>query len=45
MDEAIRCLDADFNRSADNHLFRVHAPSLVGITSYFKGESIHPTAA
>jgi cysteine synthase A len=45
MDEAIRRIEADFNRSADTHLFRVEVPSLTGITLYFKDESHHPTAS
>ena len=45
MDEAVRRINADFNRSADTHLFRVDVPSLSGITLYFKDESIHPTAS
>jgi cysteine synthase A len=45
MDEAIRRIDADFNRSADTHLFRVELPSCRDVTLYFKDESIHPTAS
>jgi cysteine synthase A len=45
MDEAVRRIEADFNRSADTHLFRVEVPALPGIPLYFKDESSHPTAS
>jgi cysteine synthase A len=45
MADALGRIDADFNRSADTHLFRVDVPSLPGITLYFKDESTHPTAS
>ena len=41
--EAVRRLEADFNRSADTHLFRLELPGLPDIELYFKDESTHPT--
>ena len=43
--EAIRRLDADFNRSADTHLFGVPLPGLDGVDLYIKDESVHPTGS
>jgi cysteine synthase A len=45
VNEAIRKIEADFNRSADTHLLRLDMPSVPGITLYFKDESIHPTGS
>jgi cysteine synthase len=45
VNEAIRKIEADFNRSADTHLLRLNIPSAPGITLYFKDESIHPTGS
>lgn len=44
-DEAVRRIDADFNRSADTHLIRVELPRFPGITLYLKDESVHPTGS
>jgi cysteine synthase A len=44
-DEAIRKIEADFNRSADTHLFRLELPSLKGVSIYMKDESTHPTGS
>jgi cysteine synthase A len=44
-DEAVRRIDADFNRSADTHLIRVELPKFPGITLYLKDESVHPTGS
>lgn len=41
--EAIRRLEADANRSADTHLFRLELPGIPGIELFFKDESTHPT--
>lgn len=41
--EAIRRIEADYNRSADTHLIRVDLPRHPGITLYLKDESSHPT--
>ena len=43
--EAIRRIEADFNRSADTHLIRVELPRYPGITLYLKDESSHPTGS
>jgi len=43
--EAIRKIEADFNRSADTHLVRLDLPRYAGITLYLKDESSHPTGS
>ena len=43
--EAVRRIEADFNRSADTHLIRVELPKFRGITLYLKDESVHPTGS
>ncbi len=43
--EAIRKIEADFNRSADTHLIRIELPRFPGITLYLKDESVHPTGS
>ena len=43
--EAIRKIEADFNRSADTHLIRIEVPALAGITLYLKDESTHATGS
>jgi cysteine synthase A len=45
LDEAVRRIEADFNRSADTHLIRVDLPRFPGITLYLKDESSHPTGS
>ena len=45
LDEALRRIEADFNRSADTHLLRLPIPAAPGITLYFKDESTHPTGS
>ncbi len=44
-DEAVKRIEADFNRSADTHLIRVELPRFQGITLYLKDESVHPTGS
>jgi cysteine synthase A len=44
-DEAMRRIEADFNRSSDTHLIRVDLPSVKGIQLYLKDESIHITGS
>jgi cysteine synthase A len=44
-DEAVRRIEADFNRSADTHLIRVELVKFSGITLYLKDESVHPTGS
>ncbi|AOH85075.1 cysteine synthase [Sphingomonas panacis] len=43
--EAIRRIEADYNRSADTHLIRLDLPRYPGITLYLKDESSHPTGS
>jgi cysteine synthase len=43
LNEAVRRIAADFNRSADTHLVRVELPRHGDITLYLKDESTHPT--
>ena len=42
---AIRIIEADYNRSADTHLFPLQLPGFAGIDLYFKDESSHPTGS
>ncbi len=43
--QAIRIIEADFNRSADTHLFPLQLPGFPDINLYFKDESSHPTGS
>jgi cysteine synthase A len=43
--QAIRRIEADFQRSADTHLFRLEVQGLSGIDIYLKDESTHPTGS
>ncbi|SLN29243.1 Cysteine synthase [Roseovarius albus] len=43
--DAIRKIEADYQRSADTHLFKLPIPSLDGIDIYLKDESTHPTGS
>jgi cysteine synthase A len=43
--DAVRIIEADFNRSADTHLFRLDIPGAPGIPLYLKDESTHPTGS
>ncbi|AGW91333.1 MULTISPECIES: PLP-dependent cysteine synthase family protein [Cupriavidus] len=43
--EAIRKIEADFNRSADTHLIPLDLPGYPDIHFYFKDESSHPTGS
>jgi cysteine synthase len=45
VDEAIRRVDADANRSADTHLHVFPLPAAWGIDLYLKDESVHPTGS
>ncbi|WP_232474049.1 PLP-dependent cysteine synthase family protein [Sphingomonas sp. MA1305] len=45
LNEAVRRIEADYNRSADTHLIRVELPRHPGITLYLKDESSHPTGS
>lgn len=43
--EAVRRIEADFQRSADTHLFRLDLPGLDRVDIYLKDESTHPTGS
>lgn len=43
--EAVRLIEADYNRSADTHLVPIALPRHAGITLYLKDESSHPTGS
>ncbi|WP_109807150.1 PLP-dependent cysteine synthase family protein [Sphingosinithalassobacter portus] len=45
LNEAIRKIEADFNRSADTHLIRMELDRFPDITLYLKDESSHPTGS
>lgn len=45
VNEAIRRIDADFQRSADTHLIKLPLPEYPGIDLYLKDESTHPTGS
>ena len=45
LNEAVRRIEADFNRSADTHLLQVPVPGVAGVTLYLKDESTHPTGS
>jgi cysteine synthase A len=43
--EAVRIIEADFNRSADTHLIPLRLPALPGVRVYLKDESSHRTGS
>ncbi|MBM3107607.1 PLP-dependent cysteine synthase family protein [Pseudomonas sp. V1] len=43
--EAIRIIEADFQRSADTHLIPLPLPGFPDVELYFKDESSHPTGS
>ncbi len=43
--EAVRRIEADYNRSADTHLIHLPLPHHSGIALYLKDESSHPTGS
>jgi len=43
--QAIRKIEADFNRSSDTHLIPLQIPGAPDIQLYFKDESTHPTGS
>jgi len=43
--EAVRRIEADYQRSADTHLIPLPLPGLPGIALYLKDESSHPTGS
>ena len=43
--EAIRRIEADYQRSADTHLIPLPLPGFAGIDLYLKDESSHPTGS
>ncbi|MGF1905967.1 PLP-dependent cysteine synthase family protein [Aliivibrio salmonicida] len=45
INNAIRKIEADYQRSADTHLIKLDLPMLNGIDVYLKDESTHPTGS
>jgi len=45
INNAIRKIEADFQRSADTHLIKLDMPQLTGVDIYLKDESTHPTGS
>lgn len=45
INNAVRKIEADYQRSADTHLIKLDLPSLSGIDIYLKDESTHPTGS
>ncbi|WP_153446813.1 PLP-dependent cysteine synthase family protein [Vibrio algicola] len=45
INQAITKIEADVQRSADTHLFKLDIPHLSGIDIYLKDESTHPTGS
>lgn len=45
LSDAVRKIEADYNRSADTHLIRLDLPAFPGISLYLKDESSHPTGS
>ncbi len=45
LNETMRRIEADYNRSADTHLIRHHVPGCPDIELYFKDESTHPSGS
>ncbi len=45
INNAVRKIEADFQRSADTHLIKLNLPNLQGIDIYLKDESTHPTGS
>lgn len=43
--EAVRRIEADFQRSSDTHLIALPLPGLPGVDLYLKDESSHPTGS
>ncbi|MCP5074665.1 MAG: PLP-dependent cysteine synthase family protein [Rhodobacteraceae bacterium] len=43
--EAVRKIEADYQRSADTHLFKLPIPALSNVDIYLKDESTHPTGS
>lgn len=43
--QAIKKIEADSQRSADTHLFKLTVPGLNGVDLYLKDESTHPTGS
>ena len=45
VENALRLVEADANRSADTHLHAFPLPTEWGIDLYLKDESVHPTGS
>lgn len=45
INQSVKLISADFQRSADTHLVKLTIPTLDGIDIYLKDESTHPTGS
>ncbi|MEF1282589.1 PLP-dependent cysteine synthase family protein [Vibrio sp. M250220] len=45
INNAVRKIEADYQRSADTHLIKLDLPSIEGVDIYLKDESTHPTGS
>lgn len=45
INNAIRKIEADYQRSADTHLIKLDLPCVAGVDIYLKDESTHPTGS
>jgi cysteine synthase A len=45
VDNAVKAIEAEYNRSADTHLIRLALPQFPDIDIYLKDESTHPTGS
>ncbi|MGL5108501.1 MAG: pyridoxal-phosphate dependent enzyme, partial [Vibrio ordalii] len=45
INNAIRKIEADYQRSADTHLIKLDLPCVTGVDIYLKDESTHPTGS
>ncbi|MCB1755375.1 MAG: PLP-dependent cysteine synthase family protein [Gammaproteobacteria bacterium] len=43
--DAVEKISADYHRTSDTHLVKLHIPSLQGVDIYLKDESTHPTGS
>lgn len=45
INQSVKRIEADFQRSADTHLVKLNLPDFIGIDIYLKDESTHPTGS
>lgn len=45
INQSVKRIEADFQRSADTHLAKLNIPDFIGIDIYLKDESTHPTGS